>query len=268
MDHNIIVLEGCDRSAKTTIANHYKSLGYDVIHFSAPDKRYTQPGYTGPSYLDDMVKLCMTFVGKKIVLDRSPWGELVWPQIYDRKPLLDEEDIEILKEILDGLNTKYILMYDQNTEAHWKRCEENNEPLTRTQFYKAVALYDKMAQDYSFEKKQLQDFNLNAPKPEVKLAKTAPTAPTKLPVKQEVSSPSVLKLEKANAINTVLKGRIIKKTGGIYEELEKDIRTHLSNRLNALLGDQKEVSFTPDEVQILKIYCKRIVDKTNTPTNK
>ena len=260
MDHNIIVLEGCDRSAKTTVANHYKSKGYEVIHFSAPDKKFTQPGYTGPSYLDEMVQLCMSFVGRKVVLDRSPWGELVWPTVYERKALLEDEDIDILKEILDGLNAQYILMYDQNTEAHWKRCEDNKEPLTRTQFYKAVALYDKLAQDYGFEKKQLQDFNISQQKTEVKPAKQQSKS------RAAENLPGIAKLEKANAINAVLKGRLIKKTGGVYDELERDLRTFLANRLSALLGDPKseKENFSNEEVQILKMYCKRIVDKSFT----
>lgn len=264
MDTNIIVLEGCDRSAKTTVANYYKSKGYEVVHFGAPDKKYAQPGYTGPSYLDDLTTLFLSFHDKKVCLDRSHYGELVWPAVYGRQPLLDDEDLEVLKELLDVHGCSYILMYDENVEAHWKRCEDNNEPLTRQQFYKAIALYDQLAKNHGFTKKQLKDFPISAAAPTQQPAHSpAKAQPAKQPAapKQDIS---LTKLEKANAINSVLSKRILKRSGGVFDELENDLRKYLSDKLSTILGDKaKAQEFSADEVQILKIYCSRIKEKAN-----
>ena len=45
-----IILEGLDRTGKSSVADYYRQQGYEVVHMSAPDKKYSQSGYTGPSY--------------------------------------------------------------------------------------------------------------------------------------------------------------------------------------------------------------------------
>ena len=91
-----IILEGLDRTGKSTVAELYKRQGYEVVHMSAPNKKFTQPGYTGPSYLDEMIDIYMKYSHKDVCFDRSPYGETVWPFVYGRKAQLSEEEIESL----------------------------------------------------------------------------------------------------------------------------------------------------------------------------
>ncbi|HWY36243.1 MAG TPA: hypothetical protein VNX68_16475 [Nitrosopumilaceae archaeon] len=112
------MLEGLDRTGKSIVAELYKKQGYDVVHMSAPDKKYKNPGYAGPSYLDDVLELVMQHDGKDVVFDRTWMGELIWPHVYGREPLLTEDDLEIIREFEDRNSTNRILMVDPDQQAH------------------------------------------------------------------------------------------------------------------------------------------------------
>lgn len=273
-----IILEGLDRTGKSSVGELYKRQGYEIIHMSAPNKKYSQPGYTGPSYLDELLDIYMRSSGKDVVFDRSGYGEFIWPFVYNRKSQLTDEDIEVLQDIENQNDVQKILMYDANTEAHWKRCVDNNEPLTRPQFNQANVLFDKMARKYGFDRKQLGDFAaLQKSVVSPVSSNVQPNAGNvvEAPVEQVGEAPDVsgrqvssseksrelLKLEKANAINDVLSKRIIKSKGAIYDDLEKDIRDFLHAKLSTIFGENEAKGFTPDEVQILKIYCKQLKQK-------
>jgi polyphosphate kinase 2 (PPK2 family) len=116
-----IIIEGIDRSGKSTIAELYKKNGYKIIHMSAPNKKYKQPGYSGPSYLDEILDIYMEHDGQDVVFDRSAYGEFIWPHVYGRESTLSEDDMEILQEFEERNETLKILMTDPDTEAHWKR---------------------------------------------------------------------------------------------------------------------------------------------------
>ena len=88
------VICGIDRSGKSTVAEFYKTQGYEVIHLSAPDKKYSRSGYVGNTYFEDMIELLMSKTGKDVFWDRSWYGERVWPFVYGREPQLTEEDVE------------------------------------------------------------------------------------------------------------------------------------------------------------------------------
>jgi len=70
------------------------------------------------------------------------------------------------------------------------------------------------------------------------------------------------KLEKANAINSILSKRIIRQKGIIFDKLESDIKSFLQDQLSILLGSSSErLSLSEEEVQLLKLYCSRIMEK-------
>lgn len=239
------------------------------MHMSAPDKKYLKSGYVGPGYVDELMEMYIKHSGRDVVFDRSPYGEFVWPEVYNREPQLSEDDMEALIEIEEQNQTERIVMYDKNVDFHWKRCVENNEPLDRKQFSKARALFERVSTDYNFAKKELTDFispdnlfkrnssirdDMQGKQPQQsKATKATPQA------KESKQNP-ISKLETANAINSILSTRIIKKKGDIFDGLESDVREFLTDRLNVLLGGEAK-SFTNDEVEILKMYCKRINDK-------
>ena len=275
-----IILEGLDRTGKSTVAELYKRQGYEVVHMSAPDKKYTQPGYTGPSYLDEILDVYMKYSHRDVVFDRSPYGETVWPFVYGRKSQLSDEDIEFLQDMENQNDIERYLLHDPDVEAHWKRCVDNKEPLNRSQFAQANGLFDKMGRKYSFHKKVLSDFSalqksltvdLSTPK-ETKqvndssnstLVSNAVNIPSSISTPDKVA-PELQKLEKANAINDILAKRIIKQKGDMYDALEKEVRDFLVKKLSTIFGEDKSNSFSDDEVQILKIYVKQLKQKLET----
>lgn len=286
-----IVLEGIDRSGKSTVAKRFEADGYKVIHMSAPNKKYSQPGYAGPSYLDEMIELLVENSGKDVVFDRSWYGELIWPYVYGRKPLLNDEDIEVVREIEEQNSTTRILLTDPDVEAHWVRCVANKEPLDRSQFNSAMQLYSQMARKYEFVQRDISHFGgkdgksdshsggESQPRLENEVAATSAPATTNS-VKAGDSgigtsvvaatrnlTPEQIKLANANAINEILSGRIVKKKGEIFDSIEDKIRSFLNTELGVLLGTSQaktqpevqppQLPFSKEDVVFLKTLIKR-----------
>lgn len=281
-----ILLEGLDRSGKSSVAEYYEAQGYEVVHMSAPSKKYFEPGYSGPSYLEEVVEMYNIYAGKDVVFDRTVYGELIWPEIFNRMPLLNEEDYEYLQQLEYNQNAVKYLMYDEDKEAHWKRCADNKEPINRVQFAAATRLYDKLADERGFEKRQLGDFSEMAKQNK----QTKKNEKTEKAVQKKSKSPDrdggnsdssgskagsdgpifrsgnaglsmEQKLDRANAIRNILGGQIIKKKGDVYEDIEKDIRRFLEKEIRRIFIGGSEESFSEDEVKILKLYAQRIKAK-------
>lgn len=289
-----IMCEGLDRVGKSTLAEHYKKLGYKVIHMGPPDKKYFQPGYNGESYLEELVEFYQKHAGQKVFWDRTPYGELIWSQTFGRKQMLSEEDIDYLSGIERNNDAEYILMYDENIEEHWKRCVENKEPITRQQFGRANIFYERLVGSYGFIKKQLFDFpafkHIRSGRDESRASKeilsderelskssgnsdATWTSTTTTVMGEDISVRSVPrtssdvgsiedKLERANAIRSLLQGQILKKKGGSYDDLELILREFLQQELDKLFTPQRgNQELTDEEISVLKLYVKRIKEK-------
>jgi thymidylate kinase len=276
-----ILVEGLDRSGKSSIAEMYRKKGYTVVHMEAPSKKYYSDTYAGESYLEELVRMYSKYEGQNVLFDRTVYGELVWPNIYGRLPLLEAEDLEYLAQIEKNNSAEKILMFDANTEAHWQRCVANNEPLTRQQFGRASIFYDRLAKEYGFKKKQLTDFeefnglkqsSTNTPiqsgsgsnnRSDENVAETKSTVVSGNRTTDSRSSVETLanKLEMANAINDVLEGKILKKKGGLYDELENEIKSFLQGKLEEIFVGKPEKNFSTDEITILKSMAQRIKEK-------
>lgn len=263
-----VILAGLDCSGKTTAAEYYKSQGYEYVHLTAPDKKYYTPGYTGPGYVDEMVDLMMKYDNIDTVFDRSWYDEKIWPAVYGREPLLNEEDFEIFHEYeYRNEATKYLL-HDPNIAAHWKRIQADTglKPSTKDQFVQAGRALMGLISEFNFIKKTLNDFPKVEPKVEEPVATQGEQA-------EEVKTEEVVnikpikltgqnKLEVANAINNILSNRIIKKKGEVFESLEEDLREFLNKKLGALLGEPQD-EFSINEVKILKQFCQQWQSKLN-----
>lgn len=276
-----VIAEGLDRTGKSTVAALYEKQGYKVIHMSAPNKKYREPGYSGPSYLDDLLDIYMEMDGKDVFFDRSPYGEFIWPYIYNRDPMLSEDDMEVLQDFEERNDTQKILMIDPNTSEHWARCVANKEPLNINQFKIASTLFNKLAHKYNFAPKQLKDFkNVEAKdtksiSPLIKQEESLKKGQTPIPVTVASSPMSATvqilqqeseldKLEKANAIRDVLSKRILKQKGGTFDKLEDDLKTFLKSKLSEIFSDQSvRVSLNEDEITILKMYCQQLKEKVS-----
>lgn len=271
----LVLLEGLDRTGKSTVAAYFETLGFEKIHMSAPPK-----GTTPDQYMQEMADLLQTAATRDIVLDRTHYGELIWPQIYGRKPLLDEEMIDALREIEDSVGVQRIWMTDDDLKAHWQRCVDNKEPLDKAQFTRARGLYSSMAQKYGFEKVTLQTFikqfpdaqgivdQQNAGVLETKTLQVTngvtteveiPTTPvSSTAAKYPGKTPQQHKLEVANAINDIMSKRILKTKGLVYDDIENELRHFLNTKLGKLLGGEvNELSLTPEEIKFYKAMYKR-----------
>ena len=254
---SLIILEGLDRTGKSSVAAHFEGKGFELIHQSAPPK-----GMTVDLFLEEQMQLIASAAGKDIVLDRSYYGELVWPQIYGRDSLLPEESIEALRELEESVGVTRIMMHDPNVEAHWKRCVDNKEPLTKPQFVRARALFSTMADKYGFVRKTLQDFpDIEVVQPEVKTGVAPDQQVEKIAPVIKLTNEQI-KLETANAINDILSKRLIKQKGPIYDKIEVNLRTYLNTELGKILGTKTEnistTQFSTEEVELLRFFCKKL----------
>ena len=248
---SLIILEGLDRTGKTSVASFFEAKGFELVHQSAPAK-----GLTADLYLEEQLVLVSRAAHTDIVLDRSYYGELVWPQIYGRESLLSEENLEVLCELEKTVKTVRILMHDSNVEAHWKRCVDNKEPLTKQQFVRARSLFSGIADKYGFERKTLRDYKeIEVEESEVKLEE---------PEKKVIvvkSTNEQMKLETANAINEVLGKRIVKQKGPVFDKIENNLRIFLNTELGKIFGTKNEIQtgqFSTEEVELLRFFCKKL----------
>jgi len=273
-----ILLEGLDRSGKSSVADIYREKGFEVVHMNAPSKKYFQPGYAGASYLEEIVDMYTIYAGKDVLWDRTIYGECIWPEVYNRQAMLGLEDLEYLQKLEYNNNAVRYVMYDENTEAHWKRCVDNKEPLNRLQFVQAGRLYDELAIKYNFEKKQLSDFEASegTDRDAGQDAETGPVAnnvdsvgdvrsdsaerTAKLKVGTSERSLEE-KLERANAIRDLLGTAIVRKKGQVFKKLDEEIKVFLEQELEDIFTEPKKDDFTQEEVQVLKIYAQRIREK-------
>lgn len=291
-----IILCGIDRTGKSSVSELYKSKGYIVHHMSAPDKKYREPGYSGPSYADDILDLIMSFDGKDVVFDRSWYGELVWSHVYGRPPQLTEDDMEVFREFEDRNSVERILMTDPDVQAHWKRCVDNKEPMNHNQFKIATSLFTKLAHKYNFIPRTLKDYPDATKKEDTKQAGTTSkqvdaqslgqnkdaTASNSIQSAVSVfnsevniaskvdSEASLLRsIEKANTIRDILDRKIFKSKGGATDELEQEVRGFLQDKLKSIFNQSDEVtSFSLKEVQLLKMLCKKLEDKDNSANRR
>jgi hypothetical protein len=286
-----LLLEGLDRTGKSSVAEVYKAEGFEVIHLGAPNKKYFEPGYTGPSYVDELLDLLMKYDGKDVVFDRTWYGEFIWPYIYNRKPCVEEDDLELFEEYENKNSAQKIYMMDPNKDAHWQRIVDDKESLTRSQFVDANNRYGKIAHKFNFIPKTLGDFNEKLARNKSKDSNTVQQkesienrenetsnvdnatlhkSEVKSISKKESNNPLQEKLEKANAINSILSKRIIKQKGDIFDSIEKDIKNFLDNKLSEIMGTEdkfKTNRFSDNEVQMLKTFCKQWENKIQRGNN-
>ena len=155
-------------------------------------------------------------------------------------------------------------MYDPNIEAHWKRCVDNKEPLTKPQFVRARTLFSNIADKYGFERKTLLDYE------EIDIVTEEPKVKPEEPEKKVVVPPVKLtneqmKLETANAINEVLGKRIVKQKGPVFDKIEANLRTFLNTELGKILGTKNEIQsgqFSTEEVELLRFFCKKLKENS------
>jgi len=95
----ITIIEGVDGTGKTTFAKRLaEKNNSDYLHADKPTQKTWYEEYLTPIKNTNMV------------LDRWHLGELVWPVIYDRESLFDEESFDLCNWTLSKLGTKLIIL--------------------------------------------------------------------------------------------------------------------------------------------------------------
>jgi thymidylate kinase len=123
----IFLLEGMDKTGKSTAAELLRiKYKCNYIHMTAPAKFHTRE-----SYFAEMLHTIALTAGKNVVIDRTWYGEQVWPFVYDRTPLLSMEDMRALTAVATHLHRHDLhlyYMYDNDKDAHQARLREFKEP--------------------------------------------------------------------------------------------------------------------------------------------
>lgn len=276
-----IILEGVDKTGKSTICETYRKKGYEVIHLKAPDKKYTHPGYAGPAYCDELLDLVIKYDGKDVIWDRSWYSEFIWPTVYGRDPQLTEEDLDIFQEYENKNDTQRMMTIDPDEKAHWQRCVDYNEPLKPSQFKIANALHQRLAHKYNFIPVQLKDFmdvsenkeqsgNIDVEIHESQteqersdqlIDKCVTTQDSSQIQKTTKTTTQEKKLARAVAYDQILKKKILTKKDPLFQEIEVEIKEFLSNKLKSIFNEQPSNDLNNEEIQVLKTFVQRLKQK-------
>lgn len=125
----MIILEGIDKTGKTTLANYLsKELGFPIIKFSEP-KKGEDPYYEYCKFLANTDLNC--------ILDRYYLSELVYGRIKRGKSEIDKVKQKILELALQKCNV--MAVYCQNDMAFIKnKFTEDKETYTKVEEIKPI----------------------------------------------------------------------------------------------------------------------------------
>ncbi len=115
----IIILEGIDKSGKSTIANFLKEkFGFEIVKCSQPK---------GDAYKEYVSKL--NKVNKNTVFDRFCYGELVYGPLYRGKSQIDNKKLANIETLASAKNAIIIYCYDK-PELIAKRFNKDKKSFT------------------------------------------------------------------------------------------------------------------------------------------
>jgi hypothetical protein len=148
----LVIIEGPDKVGKSTIIDTvYKD--YKKEHFVKPASSFTIE-----TFYEEMANKIKS-IKEPTVWDRSYYGEVVYARVYGRQPKVNDLFLSSIQTVEREFNVKKILMYDEDVEAHWQRCIDYNEPVSREQFELANSLY-KDLERWEFQLKTFTDFEV------------------------------------------------------------------------------------------------------------
>lgn len=125
----LVIIEGCDKCGKTTLAKHIQdTFGFEYLHCS-------QPGEKGAyrEYID----LLNSIGSKNVVIDRFHIGEEVYGPIYRGKSGLSEGQFREIEAEINKKNGILIYCYDSDKNIS-KRFDEYGETFSKKQKIKEM----------------------------------------------------------------------------------------------------------------------------------
>lgn len=129
----VIILEGENKTGKTTLAKEFQSHGFDYIKCSQPK---------GDPYIEYMNILKK--IKKDTVIDRFAYGELVYGPLYRGESKLSNEQLRNIEMKVMALGGVLIYCTDnpKNIEKRFK--QENEEFADVKKIKKTISLYNKI----------------------------------------------------------------------------------------------------------------------------
>ena len=121
----IIILEGCSKTGKTTLAKHIETLGFKYIKCSAPKKCGPYNEYTN----------ILKKIDGDTVIDRFHIGELVFGPLYRKKSDLSDEQFKEIEKQLREKNAILVYCYDNENNIA-KRFISEDERFEKTNLIK------------------------------------------------------------------------------------------------------------------------------------
>jgi len=122
MAGKIIILEGIDRTGKSTFAkwlHDYK--GFESCHFGKPN------GDAFVNYADFFFNTIEPDIDKKdFVVDRFMYGEFVWAPIFRRPTKMDYQKLKFLETYFAKYDTRLVIA-ETPLEENWRLIKEENE---------------------------------------------------------------------------------------------------------------------------------------------
>lgn len=117
----LILIEGVDRTGKSTLARSLAGATGAVLHFSKPTvhplNEYARP-----------IEAYRPGKGERLILDRGHVGESVWPLLFRRESLLDESSRRWL-ELFYLSRGAAIVWATRELSSLERACEEDGEPI-------------------------------------------------------------------------------------------------------------------------------------------
>lgn len=268
----VIIIEGPSETGKTKLAKALEKQKFKFIKFKKPLEDYYKTGYSGPSYYDAIMDMLHNVLHSEnnVVFDRSPLSEIIYSECLGRTPLLTEKQFdEILKFINGGFDVKFYVLKDLDPDQHWNRHSLKYPSINKKTFDKIVNNFNKMAEKYSLKVASFQEvcdihsINFNAPTAK-KVEKAIVNE--KVEEKEEEIGSDIIdidyKINMANVIKRVLKGRIIKGKTEIHNILEQNVRDFLNSKLSNIFNPEINTSgLTNEEMLILKDMANRVMVK-------
>lgn len=166
----LIIIEGVDRTGKTTLANNLKQYferrdddrNTTLLHFSAPEKPALE------EYLTHFAIMGYDPARHNLIIDRHYLGEAVWPNIFGRKPLMSGAERALIELFL--ISRGALLVLAERDSASLREAMEG-EPIDADQALRAqrmfeqefdLALVTKRQYEHTKRDRQTEDIALGA----------------------------------------------------------------------------------------------------------